>query len=311
MYFCGNALFLLIMSQLKFALLLFFLLSQFLTFAQSIKDVRINEIQVYNSDGFRDEYGQAHGWIEIHNKGYGKVNLAGCIIKVNGKEYIIPKDNPATVITTQGYLVFYASGTSNRGTFHTNFTLDNTDFIELYDLDGKRIDRLEFDPKEMTENVSYGWFDYQDGKEKLVQLPAITPGGSNNTEIKIPRAEVFKQADPAGVVLTITNIVVVTIALVLLFFVFKYMGKFHIKAAGKKALRVSAEHNGSNNTALVKNKKGVVTNNELAAIAMALYRYSKDVHDNEELTLTINKVSKTYSPWSSKIYGLRQYPNKQ
>jgi len=162
----------------------------------------------------------------------------------------------------------------------------------------------------MAEGVSYGWFEYQNGKEKLMLLPATTPGGSNNTEIKIPRAEVFKRADPAGVVLTITNIVVVTIALVLLFFVFKYMGKFHIKAAEKKAQRASAEFNRNNILAFGK-KKALVTNNELAVIAMALYRYSKDVHDNEELTLTINKVSKTYSPWSSKIYGLRQYPNKQ
>jgi len=47
-----------------------------------------------------------------------------------------------------------------------------------------------------------------------------------------------------------------------------------------------------------------------AVIAIALFQYSKSVHDYETLTLTINRVSRAYSPWSSKIYSLRQIPNK-
>jgi len=55
-----------------------------------------------------------------------------------------------------------------------------------------------------------------------------------------------------------------------------------------------------------------VSNEELAAvIAIGLFQYSKSVHDHENLTLTINRVSRMYSPWSSKFYGLRQIPNKK
>ncbi|MDD2196002.1 MAG: hypothetical protein PHE03_03320 [Bacteroidales bacterium] len=43
---------------------------------------------------------------------------------------------------------------------------------------------------------------------------------------------------------------------------------------------------------------------EIAAIALALYLYRNELHDHESLTLTMNKISKTYSPWSSKIYGV-------
>ncbi len=43
---------------------------------------------------------------------------------------------------------------------------------------------------------------------------------------------------------------------------------------------------------------------EIAAIAMALYLYKNELHDYESMTLTMNKISKTYSPWSSKIYGV-------
>lgn len=48
-----------------------------------------------------------------------------------------------------------------------------------------------------------------------------------------------------------------------------------------------------------------------AAIAMALHLHFAEVHDFENTVLTIKKVQRVYSPWSSKLYGLRQYPSKQ
>ncbi|HBB90419.1 MAG: hypothetical protein A2X22_04225 [Bacteroidetes bacterium GWF2_49_14] len=42
-----------------------------------------------------------------------------------------------------------------------------------------------------------------------------------------------------------------------------------------------------------------------AAIALALHLYFSEQHDKESNIVTIEKVSKRYSPWSSKIYGLR------
>jgi len=44
-----------------------------------------------------------------------------------------------------------------------------------------------------------------------------------------------------------------------------------------------------------------------AAIVMALYYYQHDLHDVEKTVLTIKKVSRTYSPWSSKIYGMNTF----
>ena len=45
-----------------------------------------------------------------------------------------------------------------------------------------------------------------------------------------------------------------------------------------------------------------------AAIATALYLYRQEVHDYENYVLTIKRIEKKYSPWSSKIYSLRQWP---
>ncbi len=45
----------------------------------------------------------------------------------------------------------------------------------------------------------------------------------------------------------------------------------------------------------------------IAAIAVALNLYSKDMHDVEAMKSTIIRSAKPYSPWSSKIYGLNTY----
>ena len=57
-------------------------------------------------------------------------------------------------------------------------------------------------------------------------------------------------------------------------------------------------------------KKAVVTTDthptphEQAAIAMAMHLYFNS-HDEEPHVITIEEVEKRYSPWSSKIYGMR------
>jgi len=44
-----------------------------------------------------------------------------------------------------------------------------------------------------------------------------------------------------------------------------------------------------------------------AAIAMALYLHFNEIHDEESNVITIQRVSKTYSPWSSKLYNMRNF----
>jgi hypothetical protein len=44
---------------------------------------------------------------------------------------------------------------------------------------------------------------------------------------------------------------------------------------------------------------------DIAAIAMALNLHFSEMHDEESNLITINRVSRTYSPWSSKIYNMR------
>lgn len=45
------------------------------------------------------------------------------------------------------------------------------------------------------------------------------------------------------------------------------------------------------------------TGEEAAVIAAAIHMYLNEQHDYENPILTIKKAEKSYSPWSSKIYG--------
>ncbi|MDA3823478.1 MAG: OadG family protein [Bacteroidales bacterium] len=54
-----------------------------------------------------------------------------------------------------------------------------------------------------------------------------------------------------------------------------------------------------------------VSGETTAAISMALHLYFSELHDEESGVLTIKKVSKAYSPWSSKIYAVRNQFNRR
>lgn len=85
--------------------------------------------------------------------------------------------------------------------------------------------------------------------------------------------------------------------------VFKQIGKAAIKASQRNAQK-AAEASGTKMSANAGQESGEI----FAAISMALYELSDDNHDIENTVLTIRKVQRSYSPWSSKIYSLRQTP---
>ena len=58
-------------------------------------------------------------------------------------------------------------------------------------------------------------------------------------------------------------------------------------------------------------KKGAITGEETAAISAAIFLYVGGLHDEENTVLTIQKISRRYSPWSSKIYNVINGLNKR
>lgn len=281
--------------------------------AQGMRDMRINEVLINNTDSYMDDYGHRNTWIELHNMGYSQVNLAGSFLKViSGGDtisYKIPKNDPRTWVAPQGYVVFYADGTGSKGTFYTNFTLTGKGTIALYDASGrgKPVSSISFDEQLHPENVSFGWFTTEQGGDaRWMALPQTTPNSTNETIEFKAKGEVFRELDPYGVVMAITAMLVVFFALILLYQVFKAVGRKMISRAVKKengAIELESAIEGKK-MPLVQASDEEIPSEVLAAIGAAIRRYEKELSDEEAIVLTINRVARTYSPWSSKLYGM-------
>ncbi|OFX89200.1 MAG: hypothetical protein A2W99_01595 [Bacteroidetes bacterium GWF2_33_16] len=111
----------------------------------------------------------------------------------------------------------------------------------------------------------------------------------------------FSDIIDQGITITIVGIMVVFAALALLVVVFIQIPKILYYSTRKKLK--------------LETKKLKVTDDELhitgdvnAAISMALHLFFDEMHDEESNVITIQRVRRVYSPWSSKIYGLGIWP---
>lgn len=83
---------------------------------------------------------------------------------------------------------------------------------------------------------------------------------------------------------------------------------FKKKKEDEKSAVTSAAQAATAETAKPASKAPAQDEEVAAAISLALSLYLADVHDYERMVITMQKVMRPYSPWSSKIYGLRKYP---
>jgi glutaconyl-CoA/methylmalonyl-CoA decarboxylase subunit delta len=106
-----------------------------------------------------------------------------------------------------------------------------------------------------------------------------------------------------GIIITLVGISVVFIALLVLSFIFGLIPKM-LKVQMRKRFRKAGKISGDEECCTD------ISGDTNAAIALALHLYMSELHDMESNVMTIEKVSRRYSPWSSKIYGLRNlnYP---
>ncbi len=266
-------------------------------FSQSGSDLRINEVLVDNDSNYVDDFGQRSSWIEIFNTAYNNVNIGGMYLTNDPKnptKYLIPKGDPMTIIPQRNYLVFFADNRTTRGILHLNFDLEHSDYLALYDVNGKTmIDEIRF----MRQNPDISFGRLNDGSDEFGMLNKTTPKASNYTGTVVTAGEEFVKMDPYGLGMAVIAMSVVFMALILLYLVFKNtrrlytidLKKLFTKEKMLKDINETQDISGEVN----------------AAISMALYLYRNELHDHEETVLTIKKVARTYSPWSSKIYGLR------
>lgn len=273
--------------------------------AQSVSDLRVNEVLLYNDSSIVDEYGTRAPWIEIFNTAYNQVDMSSCYLTNdmnNPTKYKLNKGTGANYIAGRSFELFWANGDSVKSIFHLNFSLKEGDIVALFDGDGNLIDSISL-PSPQQSNISYGAID--DGFFDNTFLKYPTPGTTNTPEAIVSAAEKFIELDPWGIGMTAIAMTVVFSSLIMLFFVFSSIGSFFKYQEKKKAANKDGKAN-------VSSEADTHTNGCVyAAIGLALHQYSSEMHDFEEAVLTINKVSRSYSPWSSKIYTLRQTPEKR
>lgn len=103
-------------------------------------------------------------------------------------------------------------------------------------------------------------------------------------------------------IITVVGFCIVFVILTILIFVIKLFG--HVMAPKVKKTKVTVHET----TGHVQEEHDEVHIPAIhsAAIAAALHLYADDNHDKESYILRISNVTRRYSPWNSKIYGLNQ-----
>lgn len=278
----------------------------------------INEVLVDNQTNFQDDYGVHSGWIEIFNKAYSTADLAGCLLKVSSQPgdtvtYFIPKGDVLTSIKPRQHTLFWADGNPRRGTFHTNFVLSktNANWIGLYDSGKKLLDQVVVPAGILAANQSYARVGDASAEWEVKGASAdkyVTPSTNNQTIESNPKMDKFEQHDPVGIGMDISAMSVVFLGLILLYICFKLNGKAAIKLRKRNAM---IAHNITDKQEAKEKKLGEAPGEVIAAISMALHEAQGADHDVEETILTISRVKRSYSPWSSKIYTLRETPHKK
>ncbi len=120
---------------------------------------------------------------------------------------------------------------------------------------------------------------------------------------------IFAERDPFGFIMAIMGMGIVFSALILLYVIFSNTPKLFTVSFRQKLRDAFRKKKGGaeevSAPVVEELPTADLTGEVNAAIAAAIHLYRSELHDLEDTVLTMKKVSKTYSPWSSKIYGLR------
>ncbi len=280
--------------------------------AQNRKALRINEVMVQNDSSIVDDYGRRAGWVELFNANFGPLEISSVYLTddpANPKKYPVPLGDVNTKIPKRQHVVFFNDGEPNRGTFHTNFVLvpGKENWIGIYDADGMTLIDEVTVPADLPANTSYarnadgyGEWEVRTGGEKY-----ITPSSANVIKDTNNKIEQFAEMDGHGFGMAAMAMCIVFTALLVLCVCFMIINKI-----GGKISRVNkAKAHADNENSLTSRDVDHDSGEEIAAIVMALHEHL-NAHDTESTVLTINKVKRAYSPWNSKIYGLRELPHR-
>lgn len=151
-------------------------------------------------------------------------------------------------------------------------------------------------PGEQT-NVEGDWVNSE-------EVNTVQESEMTRKAIQAEKARNAAENDRFGGAITIIAMCIVLSALIILSILFLCFGKIStavMSSKKRKAHGVTSETSEDHHEEL---DSGEV----IAAIGMALAEHFGQGHDMEDTILTIKRMKKSYSPWNSKIYNMRQIP---
>lgn len=322
---------------------------------QTIIDLRLNEVLTNNVNSCEDEYGNHPAWFEVFNTSYNTVNIGGCFVTndttglaaaqsgdkaaldaFKASCYHIPAGDPATFIYQRSCVLFYMDGQPTLGTFHVSFTEENTRYIALIGSDGKTLIDLVTLPKlnadqsfgceedgKVAENRDNSIFAKKNNADKRKVLKDATPGSNNKVLSGEGKADKLAKNDPHGWQMALMSMIIVFSVLFIIFIVLKIFGWYSKKELERKnkkeAKKEDKKAQASKKTAGQPTEEELAAialaihrscpdagEEEIAAIALALYLYLDTQHDQESEVITFNTQSNMH--WGQKQFNFKQDP---
>lgn len=291
--------------------------------------LHINEVMTANDNSFVDDFGGRPGWIELYNSKFAPLEISSVYLTTDSalpvdQWYAVPLHDVNTKMPKRQHVVFWTDGTPTRGTFHTSFVLDSLKENEIYlfDSDKKTLidyvkvpvlkrnttyarakDGITVYDKDGNVDVAKTW----EVRDDSTPVLCITPSSGNVIEDKNDKIEKFARMDKNGFAMAAMAMAIVFSALAVLCISFMVISK--IGGAVSKTNKMRSHGIDTKETAAAASLDHD-SGEEIAAIIMALHEHL-NAHDNESTILTINKVRRAYSPWSSKIYNMRHIPERR
>lgn len=168
--------------------------------------------------------------------------------------------------------------------------------------------QTELGPEQIDAPVEYV---EPDGQEDVVAL-AVPSEETNTVQVsqsarrmrQLEKAENLKENDSFGGSLTLIAMVIVIFALIILSLLFMGFGKISQYLIMQRRHATAAKVGKD----IEEYHPEISDGQTIAAIGMALAEHFGQGHDIEHTLLTIHQIKKSYSPWNSKIYNLREQP---
>jgi hypothetical protein len=108
----------------------------------------------------------------------------------------------------------------------------------------------------------------------------------------------FSAVDSTALVIVVVGLAIVFSALALIYFFFKVaVPAFFRTFARLKSFRLAS--------GILPVKSNEIPADVTAAVALTIYMQFSETHDEESNVITIKRVSRIYSPWSSKLYSMK------